>query len=265
VTEAVEDAAQAAGIRPPSAEYLACGLAGVDSAGIGDRLVAVLEEIYGKRKVLVTNDARIALAGAIDGPLDAPGVVLIAGTRAIAFGRNRLGEDARAGGWGPVIGDEGSGYAVARRGLAAVVRDLDGRGPRTRIRELLFASERMRTSEELLQKIYRTDGGPADVASYFPLVLSAAHEGDGVAMGLLEEAGAELALAAVTVVRKLGLEAESFTVATVGGVFAAGELVLAKLRERLLAVAPNARLAPPVRPPEIGAIRLAVAAAAAGA
>jgi N-acetylglucosamine kinase-like BadF-type ATPase len=265
VTEAVDDAALAAGVAPSAAVRIACGLAGIDTAGIADRVQGALGEVYGAGKVLVTNDARIALAGAIDGPLDAPGVVLIAGTGAIAFGRNRLGVDARAGGWGPVIGDEGSGYAVARRGLAAVVRDLDGRGPGTKIRELLFASEGMRTADELLSRIYRTDGGPADVASYFPLVVAAARQGDSVARTLLEEAGAELALAAISVVRKLGLENESFTVAVVGGVFSAGELVLARLRATLLGVAPNARLAPPARPPEIGAIRLAVAAAAASA
>ncbi len=265
VTEAVDDAANAAGVQPSAAVGIACGLAGIDTAGIADRVQGALGEVYGAGKVLVTNDARIALAGAIDGPLDAPGVVLIAGTGAIAFGRNRRGEDARAGGWGPVIGDEGSGYAVARRGLAAVVRDLDGRGPKTRMRDLLFASEGVRTTEELLSQIYRADGGPADVASYFPLVLAAARDGDDVARTLLAEAGAELALAAVSVIRKLGLERESFTVATVGGVFSAGELVLGKLRERLLAVATGARLAPPARPPELGAIRLAVAAAATAA
>ena len=261
VAEAVTDAASAAGIEPSDVEGIACGLAGVDAAGIADRVVAALEGVYGPGKIFVTNDARIALAGAVDGPVDGPGIVLIAGTGAIAFGRGTDGSEARAGGWGPVIGDEGSGYAIGRRGLAAVVRELDGRGRHTAMRDLLLAAEGMKTSDELLHQIYRTDGSPADVAAYFPLVLDAARGGDAEALRILGEAGEELSLAVVTVVKKLRLERDSFAVATVGGVFAAGELILGTLRERILAVAPGARLHPPAWPPEIGAIRLALARA----
>jgi len=261
VSEAVNDAARAAGIDPADAEGIACGLAGIDTAGIAHRVVAALDETWGRGKTLVTNDARIALAGAVAGPVEGPGIVLIAGTGAIAFGRGTDGTEARAGGWGSIIGDEGSGYAIARRGLAAVVRSLDGRGPSTRIRELLFASEGMTSSDELLHRIYRTDGGAADVAAYFPLVMAAAKEGDAVALGILAEAGDELALAAVTVIRKLHLEREAFDVATVGGVFSAGELILGPLRDRIRSAAPGARLHPPLYPPEIGAVRLALARA----
>ncbi len=259
VAEAVEDAARAAGIGPAEAAGIGCGLAGVDTAGIAGRVTAALDGLYGPGKAFVTNDARIALAGALEGPVDGPGLVLISGTGAIAFGRATDGTEARAGGWGPVIGDEGSGYAIGREGLAAVVRELDGRGPPTKMRELLFASEGMKTADELLHRIYRTDGGPADVAAYFPLVLQAARLGDAEAARILDEAGEELALAAVTVIRRLRLEREAFGVATVGGVFAAGEPILGTLRKRIAAVAPRARLHAPAHPPEIGAIRLALA------
>jgi N-acetylglucosamine kinase-like BadF-type ATPase len=91
--------------------------------------------------------------------------------------------------------------------------------------------------------------------------MAAAKEGDAVALGILAEAGDELALAAVTVIRKLHLEREAFDVATVGGVFSAGELILGPLRDRIRSAAPGARLHPPLYPPEIGAVRLALARA----
>jgi N-acetylglucosamine kinase-like BadF-type ATPase len=261
VTDAIADAAQHAGVDPSAAAAMACGLAGIEAAGIGPRLASALEEHYGHGKIFVTHDARIALAGALEGPVDSPGLVLIAGTGAIVFGRGPDGTEGRTGGWGPVLGDEGSGYFIARQGLAAVVRDLDGRGPRTRIREFLFASEGMRSSDELLQRIYRADGAPADVAAYFPIVLKAAHEADGEALRILGEAVEELALAVITLVKKLRLEGEAFGIATVGGVFSAGDLILEPLKARIRTVAPGARLHPPAYPPEIGAVRLAIARA----
>jgi N-acetylglucosamine kinase-like BadF-type ATPase len=254
--EAITDALASAGARAEDLSAVSCGLAGVESSGSSGRLFAALEERWGKGRVLVTTDARAALAGAADGDVDEPGVVLIAGTGAIAFGRGRDGQEARAGGWGPVIGDEGSGYAMARQALAAVVRDLDGRGPKTSMTDLLFTAEGTRSATELVQKIHRSDGGAGDVAAYFPVVLAAARLGDAEAIRILAEAGSELALAATTVVRKLGLESAAFKVSTVGGVFSAGELLLGPLREGLRRVAPRALLGPPAHSPEIGAIRL---------
>ncbi len=262
ILEAVGDAAASAVVAAARAERVAVGLAGVESASLVGPLTAALEEHFGQGRVLVTTDARIALAGASTADPGGPGVVLIAGTGAIAYGRSADGAEARAGGWGPLLGDEGSGYAIARQGLAAVVRELDGRGPKTAIRELLFRSERgIHTLEELLAKIYRSEGGAGDVAAYFPIVLSAAKAGDAEACRILGEAGRELALAALTVIRKLRLEGESFPVSTVGGVFAAGDLLVGPLAAALHAVAPGARVGPPAYPPEIGAIRLARAKA----
>jgi N-acetylglucosamine kinase-like BadF-type ATPase len=258
VLEAVEDAAVSAGVAATRAERVCVGLAGVESAGLAGPLTTALEEPFGAGRVLVMTDARIALAGASTGDPEGPGVVLIAGTGAIAYGRAGDGREARAGGWGPLLGDEGSGYAIARQGLAAVVRELDGRGPSTAIRELLFRSGRgVHTLEELLAKVYRSEGGAGDVAAYFPVVLAAAKGGDDEARRILGEAGRELALAALTVIRKLRLETESFPVSTVGGVFAAGDLLIAPLAAALHEVAPGARVGPPAYPPEIGAIRLA--------
>ena len=259
IREAVEDALAAAGATVAEMRALSCGVAGIEGPALSSRLLPLLQATFPATLVLLTNDARVALAGAIDGPVDGPGIVLIAGTGAIAFGRNAHGLEERAGGWGPVVGDEGSGHEIGRKGLAAALRDLDGRGPRTSMREALFATEGTRSPLGLLRKLYISGGGPADVAAYFPLVVEAARKGDTIAIAILREAGEGLALSAATVVAKLGLKDEPVDVATVGGVFSAGQLVLDALGEGLARRAPLARLVRPKHPPEVGAIRLALA------
>jgi len=258
IEEAVDDALEAAGIGRDAVRRLACGVAGIEAAAQKERLTEALEEIYAPARALVTTDAEVALAGAHAGALSAPALVLIAGTGTVVFGRNAAGEAARAGGWGPLIGDEGSGYAVGRGVLSAVAQDIDGRGPATLMRSLLLAQEETRAPEDLLKKLYLEGGRPSDVAGYFPIAVNAAKRGDAVAAALLHAAGEELSRSVVTVVRKLGMERERFPIATVGGVFAAGELVLAPIRARLAEVAPGAALGPPTYAPELGAIRLAL-------
>lgn len=259
VTEAVEDALEAAGASRADLAVVSCGFAGVEASAMKGRLVSALEPVFGVGRVRVTTDARVALAGALPDPLGDSGAVLIAGTGAICFGRNSDGLEERAGGWGALIGDEGSASEIARRGLAAVARDVDGRGSHTKMREVLHASEGTRSAVEMVQKLFRPGAGPTDTAAYFPVVLEAAREGDDIALEILRWAGGELAHTTLTVLRKLGIAGEPVTVATVGGVFAAGDLVLATLRARLVAGAPHARLGPPAHVPEIGAIRLALA------
>lgn len=255
VCEAADDALVAAGATRRDATLLACGLAGVEGTGAGARIEAALAAEFPSSRVLVVTDARAALAGASPEGPDAPGVVLIAGTGAVAFGRRRDGEEARAGGWGPLIGDEGSAYFIARRGLAAVVRSLDGRGPGTILHDLLFASEGSSSTAGLLRKLYRPGVGPSEIAAYFPLVLEAARRRDRVSLAIFREAAAELGLAVRTVVERLSLGPEPFPVATVGGVFNAGAILLDPLAEELRAI-PAATLGPPAFPPEVGAVRL---------
>lgn len=259
IQEALGDALSAAGVGQAEIRGICCGIAGVDATGLRERLQWGLEKLFGDGRIQVTSDARIALAGATEGPVDTPAIVLIAGTGAIAFGRNTKGEEARAGGWGPLLGDEGSGYAIAREGLMAVVRELDGRGPATLLRTSVLSSEGVSSPAELLQKLHRAEGS-SEVAAFFPLVLEAARRGDEPSRQIFRRAGEELGLAVSTVVKKLGMEETAFPVATVGGVFAAGGLILDPIRSVLGPVAPAARIGSAAYPPEIGAVRIAIAA-----
>jgi len=119
VQEAAADALAAAGGGDGEPSRVAIGLAGIDSIHDRRPLLVALESVFGVGRVLLTSDARAALAGASRDGLDAPAVVLIAGTGAIAFGQGRDGATARAGGYGSVIGDEGSGFAQLARHFAS--------------------------------------------------------------------------------------------------------------------------------------------------
>ena len=173
------------------------GLAGVDHPG--DVAALLLQARALAKTVRVTNDAELLLAALPRGI----GVAVIAGTGSIAFGCNTQGESARAGGWGHVMGDEGSGYAIGRDALRAAVRGADGRGPATTLLAGILAAWELPAPEDLLERVYQPFDKTA-IASLAPLVLSHADAGDQMARRIVTRAGRELALAVATVGRRLG-------------------------------------------------------------
>src|SRR5713226_6843477 len=150
IERAVNKALVAADVTSREIVWAYCGIAGADHPAHRQEVVDSLSVFFPRRNFTVDNDARIALTGAIG---FGAGVVVIAGTGSVAVGRNAAGEEARAGGWGPIVGDEGSAYAIARAGLAAVLRAFDGRGQKTVITDLLEHDYEM-SAEELPRFVY---------------------------------------------------------------------------------------------------------------
>src|SRR5438105_659794 len=136
IERAVNKALVTADVASREIHWAYCGIAGADHPAHRQEVVDSLSIFFPRGNFTVDNDARIALTGAIG---FGGGVVVIAGTGSVAFGRNEAGTEARAGGWGPTIGDEGSGFGIARNGLSAIVRSYDGRGPATKLTDLLRA------------------------------------------------------------------------------------------------------------------------------
>ncbi|HYY97068.1 MAG TPA: BadF/BadG/BcrA/BcrD ATPase family protein [Pyrinomonadaceae bacterium] len=254
VREAVERACLDAGVRRVDLSAAEVGLAGVKREDIRERMRAALSAELGVESLEVVTDADIALYGATEGK---PGLTVIAGTGSICCGVNARGRRACAGGWGPVAGDEGSGSWIARRALQSVARATDGRGRRTSLTEAAREYFKVERAEDLSTAVYAPNMTNIRIAGFGRHVIEAAKRRDAVARGILDEAGRELARAASAVVRKLRMERERFRVAYVGGVFAAGNLILEPLREELARVAPRAFLAPPVLTPAEAAARMA--------
>jgi N-acetylglucosamine kinase-like BadF-type ATPase len=163
-----------------------------------------------------SNDAEIALSGATAG---APGIVVIAGTGSIAFGRSARGVTGRAGGWGYVFGDEGGAFDLTRRALRAALQFEEGWGPATALREMLLAATQSANANSLLHRFYTAEYPRAKVATLAHLVDGAAQAGDEVATHILDQAASKLAWLVQGVYRKLFKPHESATVSYTGGVF----------------------------------------------
>jgi N-acetylglucosamine kinase len=255
IERAVNMALVESGLAIREVEYAYCGIAGSDHPDHHERVVESLRTFFPRGNFIVDTDARVALTGAIG---FGSGVVIIAGTGSVAFGRNDAGDECRAGGWGPTLGDEGSGYGIARDGLVAVLRAHDGRGEQTTMTDLLCRDNGMCDPADLPKFVYAATTHADDIARYGKLVMEAAAGGDAVAIEILDRAGHELAECVLAVVRRLNITNEKFPVAHVGGAFHAGEPLIAPLRAEILREAPHAELIKPLHTPVEGAAMMAI-------
>jgi len=253
IREALDRACAAARVRRSEIAAIEIGLAGARRKELSARMEDALRNL-GIGEMEVVSDADIALFGATDGE---PGVVVIAGTGSVSCGINARHRRMRAGGWGPMAGDEGGGSWIARRALRAIAYAADGRGPETSLTPAACSYFHVSTADDLSTAIYAPTITNERVAGFARLVIEAAKAGDRVAREIITEAGRELGIAAAAVIRNLKMEQERFQVAYVGGVFAAGELVLEALRNEVQRIAPKAYLEPPRFAPAIGAARMA--------
>ena len=255
--QAIADLLARAGTEIEAVCGIGLGLAGAGRPGDRERVRGMVDAIARFPRVVLTHDAEAALVGAIG---RRHGVVLIAGTGAIAYGVNAQGAARRADGWGHLLGDGGSAYWIGREGLRAAVRGLDGRGPATRLLERLLAALALESAEGLVARVYGAGFGAREVAGLAPAVRQAAEEGDETAALILERAGRELAETLQAVVRGLDMGAERFEVALAGGVLAAPGTVRETVLSALPGIAPHARAIAPRHDAAYGAAWLARAA-----
>jgi len=253
IREAVERACSTAQVRRADIIAAEVGLAGTRRKELRARMEDALKNLD-IREIEVVSDADIALFGATGGE---PGVVVIAGTGSISCGINARGKRLCAGGWGPIAGDEGGGAWIARRALRAVAHAADGRGPATSLTAAACLYFHVSTADDLSTAIYAPTITNERIAGFARQVITAAQAEDRVSRLIMVEAGTELGIAAAAVIRNLKMEGDRFQVAYVGGVFAAGELLLEALRGEVARTAPRAFLAPPRYPPAVAAARLA--------
>ena len=186
---------------PGYVSALCLGLAGAGRPDDIERFQNWAAQTFPKTLVKVVSDAEILLmAGAPAGPA----LALVCGTGSIVYGRTLTGELVRAGGWGYLFGDEGSGYAIGIAALRAIMQAHDGRGSETLLSEFVLERFGLNTPPELVSMIYRAESSYSLAATLSDLVEQAAVRRDPVATAILEEAGADLARTVAVVYPKLG-------------------------------------------------------------
>jgi N-acetylglucosamine kinase-like BadF-type ATPase len=242
-------------IRP---DAICLGIAGVDRPDDAAAVRALMRRIGSTSRILVVNDALIAL---VAGAGHDPGVVIVAGTGSIAYGRDASGRAARAGGWGYLLGDEGGGFWIGRAALAAVVRQFDGRGPATLLTDMVLTDMHLHSPTELIHAVYDHGIPRRSIAAIASVVQRAVDAGDAVASEILDRAATELTSAAASVITRLNMRGDEFPVVLSGGIFAGIPWLVRGVGARLGEVAPRSHVTHLEVEPAMGAVRLAIATA----
>jgi N-acetylglucosamine kinase-like BadF-type ATPase len=249
------EAIAAAGIARSSLASAVLAIAGTDTDAVAAHVHAAAPAEW-----IVVNDvvgawATVNSAG--------PGVGVIAGTGSNVFGVGADGGSWRAGGWGHVLGDEGSGYWLGVRSIAAVMRERDGTGAPTALTAAALEHFGVTTPEALTTIVYGRPITKSELAAFGPHTARAAEQGDEVAIGLYRRGAEELARQVRAVVERTALHGE-FPIGLIGSAFKAGPVFVAPMIEAIHAFAPHARIAVREVAPVCGALLLALRAGRAG-
>jgi N-acetylglucosamine kinase-like BadF-type ATPase len=233
------------------------GIAGIGRPDDQALLKSLIDKEWPGLKALLVSDAELVLAAGSDSGW---GVALISGTGSLAYGRDRYGRTARAGGWGYILGDEGSGFNIGLAALRWVVRAHDGRAASTQLSEAILRHWKLAGIDQLIHFIYQSNIPIAEIAALAPLVETAGLAGDMPAQEIMTQAGNELAIAVRSVTNQLELD-ETIPCAMAGGVLTHSQLVAGAFLSEAASL--GLRLNPIiyVNEPVQGAIKLAQRAA----
>ena len=240
------------GIPSESAIHFCLGMAGLGRAEDRKVVGRICDELgISKNRRILTHDAHIALVG---GTEKQQGVIVISGTGAIVYGVNTNGDEARASGWGYLLGDEGSGYDIGIKGLRAVARAADGRGNPTELTNRILHRLERNEPSELIRWTHAASRD--EIAQLAEVIFDTAQTTDAVATEIVDEAADELLCAAESVIKQLEFT-ELFDIVLSGGNLIHQPMFSDKLRHRLARIQPKASVLLPKHEPAYGAVLLA--------
>lgn len=249
----VEELCEKAGIPLTSAIHFCLGMAGLGRAEDRKIIGRICDELGISDNRILTHDAHIALVG---GTEKQHGVIVISGTGAIVYGINAEGKEARASGWGYLLGDEGSGYDIAIKGLRAVARAADGRGSPTELTHRILNALELNAPGDLIRWVHAASRDA--IAQLSEIVFDAARSRDTIAEQIVDDATDELVCAASSVIHQLEFD-EMFGIVLSGGNLIHQGMFADKLRQAFARIAPSASIDLPKHDPAYGAVLLAQA------
>ena len=242
-----------AGIPSIGSIHFCLGMAGLGRAEDRKIIGRICDKLGISENRILTHDAHIALVG---GTEKQHGMIVISGTGAIVYGINTDGKDARASGWGYLLGDEGSGYDIAIKGLRAVVRAADGRGSSTDLTNRILNELELKAPDELIRWTHAASRDT--IAQLSEIVFDAARSSDTIAEQIVDDATDELVCAASSVMKQLAFD-RVFDIVLSGGNLVHQPMFAEKLRRQFARIAPNASVHLPRHDPAYGAVLLAQA------
>jgi len=256
IAQTVQDALAACGMTNVRPRVLCVGVAGVGREPAREALWQALLARDIADDVVIHADFTVALDDAFG---DGPGILLISGTGSVAFGRSPAGSGGRAGGWGPVMGDEGSGAWIGRRALGIVCAASDGREPETALTGAILTATQTNDVTQLVD--WAGNAPPSQLATLAPIVMSVADAGDLRANSLVTLAVEELVLHVRALARSLFVdERAAIPVALTGGMLSRGTTLRKRLEHRLRSAVPGAQVltreVDPARGAVHGALRM---------
>jgi glucosamine kinase len=253
VAEALVAAVRRLGPLPDPAPAVGVGLSGFEAAGEDDlrRVAELLRGELAVQELALASDGLTSLLGALG---DRDGAVVAAGTGTVCVARRgeRL---VKVDGWGSLLGDAGSGFAIGRDGLDVALRQADGRGGSEEL--LRLAGRRYAPLPDLCQQIYAAPAPNRAIAAFAEDVAHAAGSGDEHARAILERAACELALTACAAIGRLFEPDEHALVSYVGNVFRAGPLLVDTFSRSVVERRPETAVSAPAGNSLAGAARLA--------
>jgi len=260
--QVIREACVKAKIDPRQIDCACIGVAGAGRQEVAGVVRKIVAEVIGG-EIDVVGDMAIAMEAAFGA---APGVIVIAGTGSIAYGRNEEGTTARAGGWGFAISDEGSAHWIGRTAVAAVLRAIDQTIESQLAKTTAESSSLFRELKSLwklrtLEEFVRTANSSPDFAALLPAIISTADAGDQLAQHVLVQAGTELSQLAGIVARRLFAKPDSSSMliklAMVGGVFRHSSIVRKRFSDEVRKFDPRVQVDQEIVEPVAGALQMA--------
>ena len=250
-TDAIEGARKAAGLKTLDVE---CVVVGTEPDP--KPVAPLIRKLAGTKRVLHRKEGECSMVG---GLVSKVGLSLICGTGSVGWGRNAKGQTSMTSCWGP-IGDEGSAYDLARRGVNAAFWAWDGRGKKTMIVDMLLRMFGKKDMRDVCTPLYTSPNLRKDFASLAKLVTEAADKGDRVALEVLQEGARQVALFLATCATNLKMGSAGYKVAApTNGLITGSNYRYFKMIDReLRRIHPKARLVKPRFEPVIGAALIAL-------